>query len=129
MGTSETLDTGWLADPAVTLRVQVVPATAETPSLADQLRAITDPLQRAQALTRVTRALAAETTTLAPERQQAVVALYDGGERNLAGIGRHLGISRERVRELLVAAGRLDAGGNGRRKPDRHGDRAAPAAP
>jgi len=50
-----------------------------------------------------------------------VVALYDQGTRNLAELGRQLGMSRERVQALLERTGRLDAGGNGRRTRSRLG--------
>jgi Sigma-70, region 4 len=79
------------------------------------------PAGAGRAASRAARALAAQATALAPVRHAAVVALYDPGTRNLAELGRQLGMSRERVRVLRERTGRLDTGGNARRMRSRPG--------
>jgi hypothetical protein len=121
MSTADTPDASidWLADKDVPLQVRLVRADAKHPPgvAPDQIGDMPDPLARARASGRVQRALVDEATALAPVRSSAIVQLYDQGIRNLAELGRLLdGMSRERVRVLLVAAGRLAKESNGRRR-------------
>lgn len=39
------------------------------------------------------------------ERQEKIVAFHDGGKRSMQEVGNHFGITRERVRQILIRAG------------------------
>jgi DNA-binding NtrC family response regulator len=63
------------------------------------------------------RRLRQHTETAAKVYKAALVQLHEQEAGNVAVAGRRLRISRNRVRELLVAAGHLEPHTNGRRKP------------
>jgi hypothetical protein len=85
--------------------------------VAAQVAAIDDPFERARAAAPLERQLRRGPDAVAKHRRGAIVQLYQRQRpKNVAALARDLGVSSQRIRTVLIAAGVLEPEANGRRK-------------